>query len=174
MDKRIFNPVRSERRVRLITRSGHDLSHRFPFVVLAVAALPVRSCLIDGEAIVCDDNGLAVFDLIGGHGTLASAVHCAFDLLELDGKDLRREPIEVRKQALAKLLRGAHSSIVLNDHFEGDGVTIYKHACALGCEGIVSKRLGSPYRSGRSGDWIKIKNPDAPAIKREAEEDWGR
>jgi len=165
---------REQRRVRLITRNGRDLSHRFPFIGLAVTALPVRSCLIDGEAIVCDDNGLAVFDLIGGHGTLASAVHCAFDLLELDGKDLRREPIEVRKQALAKLLRGAHSSIVLNDHFEGDGVTIYKHACALGCEGIVSKRLGSPYRSGRSGDWIKIKNPDAPAIKREAEEDWGR
>jgi ATP-dependent DNA ligase len=66
MDKRIFNPVRSERRVRLITRSGHDLSHRFPFVVLAVAALPVRSCLIDGEAFVCDENGLAVFDLIRG------------------------------------------------------------------------------------------------------------
>jgi bifunctional non-homologous end joining protein LigD len=98
---------------------------------------------------VCDDNGLAGFDLIRRQGTLASAVHCAFDLLELDGKDLRREPIEARKQTLTKLLRGAHSSIILNEHFEGDGAIIYKHACALGCEGIVSKRLGSPYRSGR-------------------------
>ena len=138
---------REQRPVRLITRNGHDLSHRFPFIGLAVAALPARSCLIDGDVIVCDDNGLAVFDLIRGHGTLASAVHCAFDLLELDGEDLRREPIEVRTQALAKRLRGAHSSIVLNKHFEGDGAVIYKHACALGCEGIVSKRLGSPYRS---------------------------
>jgi len=62
----------------------------------------------------------------------------------------------------------------LNEHFEGDGVIIYKHACALGCEGIVSKRLGSPYRSGRSGDWIKIKNPDTPAVKRIAEQDWSK
>ena len=115
-----------------------------------------------------------MFDLIRGHGTLASAVHCAFDLLEMDGGDLRREPIEARKQALAKLLRGAHSGIVMNEHFEGDGAIIYKHACALGCEGIVSKRLGSPYRSGRSDHWVKVKNPDAPAIKREAEEGWGR
>jgi len=61
---------------------------------MAVAALPVRSCLIDGEAIVCDETGLAVFDLIRGHRPLAAAVHCAFDLLELDGEDLRRQPIE--------------------------------------------------------------------------------
>lgn len=93
-------------------------------------------------------------------------MHCAFDLLELDGDDLRREPIEARKCALAKLLRGAHSSIVLNEHFEGDGAVVYKHACALGCERIVSKRRGSPYRSGRSDHSIKVKNPAAPAMKR--------
>jgi ATP-dependent DNA ligase len=80
---------------------------------MALAKLPVRSCLIDGEAIVCDENGLAVFDLIRRHGALASAVHCAFDLLELDGRDLRREPIEKRKALLAKLLHGFHLSIVL-------------------------------------------------------------
>jgi bifunctional non-homologous end joining protein LigD len=141
---------------------------------MAVAALPALSCIIDGEAIVCDDNGLAVFDLIRGYGAKATAVLCAFDLLELDGEDLRREPIEARKRALAKLLKGAHSSIVLNEHFEDDGAIVYKHACALGCEGIVSKRLGSPYRSGRSDSWLKIKNPAAPAVKREVEEDWGR
>jgi ATP-dependent DNA ligase len=84
---------------------------------MAVGKLPVRSCLIDGEAIVCDENGLAVFDLIRRHGALASAVHCAFDLLELDGHDLRGEPIEKRKALLAKLLKGAHLSIVLNEHF---------------------------------------------------------
>jgi bifunctional non-homologous end joining protein LigD len=75
--------------VRLITRAGNDFSSRFPFIAMAVSKLPVRSCLIDGEAIVCDENGLAVFDLIRRHGALASAVHCAFDLLELDGRDLR-------------------------------------------------------------------------------------
>ena len=76
--------------VRLITRAGNDFSSRFPFIAMAVGKLPVRSCLIDGEAIVCDENGLAIFELVRRHGALASAVHCAFDLLELDGEDLRR------------------------------------------------------------------------------------
>ena len=159
--------------VRLITRSGNDFSSRFPFIAMAISKLPVRSCLIDGEAIVCDESGLAVFDLIRRHGAPASAVHCAFDLLELDGRDLRRQPIEIRKHLLAKLLKGSHLSVVLNEHFDEDGASVYRAACQLGCEGIVSKRLGSPYRSGRSPHWVKIKNPKAPAVAREAEEDWG-
>jgi bifunctional non-homologous end joining protein LigD len=140
---------------------------------MAVGKLPVRSCLIDGEAIVCDENGLAIFDLIRGHGSKASAVLCAFDLLELDGEDLRRQPIEKRKELLAKLLKGSHLSVVLNEHFNEGGASVYRAACQLGCEGIVSKRLGSPYRSGRSRHWVKVKNPNATAVKREAEEDWG-
>jgi bifunctional non-homologous end joining protein LigD len=159
---------------RLITPNGNDFTHRFPFIEMAVKSLPVRSCLIDGEAVVCDENGLAVFELIRGHRTHASAVLCAFDLLELDGEDLRRHAIENRKHLLAKLLKGSHLSLVLNEHFEEDGATVYRAACQLGCEGIVSKRLGSPYRSGRSPHWVKVKNPKAPAVKREAEEDWGR
>ena len=139
---------------------------------MAVAKLPIRSCLIDGEAIVCDENGLAVFDLIRRHGALASAVLCAFDLLELDGKDLRREPIEKRKALLAKLLKGQQMSIVPNETYEEDGAIVFREACRLGCEGIVSKRLGSIYRRGRSPHWIKVKNPKAPAVTREAEEDW--
>ena len=93
-----------------IVASAH--SSRFPFIAMAVGKLPVWSCLIDGEAIVCDENGLAVFDLIRRHGALASAVHCAFDLLELDGLDLRRDPIEMRKELLAERLRGSNLSIV--------------------------------------------------------------
>jgi bifunctional non-homologous end joining protein LigD len=110
--------------VRLITRAGNDFSHRFPFIAMALAKLPVRSCLIDGEAIVCDENGLAVFELIRRHGALASAVHCAFDLLELNGEDLRRQPIEERKWRLANLLDGSHLGLVLNEHFEGDGAIV--------------------------------------------------
>jgi bifunctional non-homologous end joining protein LigD len=132
--------------VRLITRAGNDFSSRFPFIAMAIGKLPVRSCLIDGEAIVCDDNGLAVFDLIRRHGAIATAVHCAFDLLELDGKDLRRQPIEERKRLLAKLLRGSHLSIVLNETFEEDGAIVFREACRLGCEGIVSKRLCAWWR----------------------------
>jgi len=94
-------------------------------------------------------------------------------LLELDGRDLRREPIEKRKRLLGKLLRGSQLSIVLNEHFTEDGAIVFREACKLGGEGVVSKRLGSPYRSGRSPHWVKVKNPKAPAITREAEEDWG-
>ena len=57
-------------------------------------------------------------------------------------------------------------------HFDGDGAIVYREACRLGCEGIVSKRLGSPYKHGRSAHWVKVKNPKAPAVTREAEEDW--
>jgi len=122
-----------------------------------------------------DDDGLAVFELIRRHGTgtVRAAAHCAFDLLELDGKDLRREPIEKRKELLAELLSGSQVSLVFNESFDDDGRLVFDAACQLGCEGIVSKRLGSPYRSGRSPQWVKVKNPKAPAVKREAEEDWG-
>src|SRR6516164_2869598 len=90
--------------VRLITRNGSDFTDHFPFIAMALKSLPVRSCMIDGEAIVCDEKGLAVFELIRGQGSKTSAVLCAFDLLELDGRDLRRRPIEERKGLLAKLL----------------------------------------------------------------------
>ena len=152
--------------VRLLTRNGNDFSRRFPLAVAAIAALPARSCLIDGEAIVTDQKGLAVFDLIRGHRPSAAAVLCAFDLLELDGEDLRREPIETRKSTLRSLLRSKHAGIVFNAHFIADGAIVYRQACALGCEGIVSKRLGSPYRSGRADCWVKVKNPAAPAVTR--------
>jgi ATP-dependent DNA ligase len=163
---------RRGRSVRLITRNGHDLADRFPLAAEAIEALPVRSCVVDGEAIVCDDNGLAVFDLIRGHGTNGRAILCAFDLLEVNGEDIRRQPIEDRKRRLAGLLRLPHDGIALNEQFKGEGATIFKHACALGREGIVSKRLGTPYRAGRSAHWLKIKNPDAPAVRRLEEEDW--
>jgi bifunctional non-homologous end joining protein LigD len=165
---------RDDKGVRLYTRNGNDFTKRFPLVVAAVATLPVSSCLIDGEAIVSDDSGLAVFELIRSFRHDHAAVLCAFDLLELDGEDLRRPPIEARKAGLAQLLRGQHPGIALNMHYVGDGDIVYQQACKLGCEGIVSKRLGSAYGSGRSRHWVKVKNPAAPAVRREAEEDWGR
>jgi bifunctional non-homologous end joining protein LigD len=159
-------------RVQLLSRKGHDFASRFPLATAAVAALSARSCIIDGEAIACDEKGLAVFDLIRRQQHGRAVALCAFDLLELDGEDLRREPIETRKSTLKSLLRGKHAGIVFNAHFIADGAIVYRQACALGCEGIVSKRIGSPYRSGRADCWIKVKNPAAPAVTREAEEDW--
>jgi len=104
----------------------------------------------------------------------ASVFLYAFDLIELNGDDLRRDPLEVRKATLATVLAGVGHGIWFNDHIEGDGPTVFKHACKLGLEGIVSKRKDSPYSSGRSPDWLKSKNPACAAVKREEEEDWGR
>jgi bifunctional non-homologous end joining protein LigD len=89
--------------VRLFTRNGHDFTTRFPLAVAAIAELPAHSFLIDGEAIITDDKGLAVFELIRRARNGGAAVLCAFDLIELDGADLRRAPIEHRKQKLARL-----------------------------------------------------------------------
>jgi bifunctional non-homologous end joining protein LigD len=134
---------------------------------------PARSC---STASHCHQRaGLAVFDLIRHQRHGDDAVLLAFDLIELDGEvDLRRAPIEQRKRQLAKLVHRPQAGIVVNEVFEGDGDILFAHACKLGCKGIVSKRLGSPYRHGRSAHWVKVKNPKAPALKREAEEDWGR
>jgi bifunctional non-homologous end joining protein LigD len=160
-------------RVRLYTRHGTDFTDRFPRIVEAIRSLPVRSCFIDGEAIVVDQRGLPAFDLLRSWRHDHAAVLCAFDLIELDGKDIRGAPLESRKSALAELVRGTNDGIAFNKHFDGDGQIVFEHACALGCEGIVSKRLGSHYRSGRVNHWLKIKNPTAPAVRRETEEDWG-
>ena len=98
----------------------------------------------------------------------------AFDLIELNGDDLRRDSLEVRKATLASIVAKAGPGIRFNEHIEGDGPTVFAHACKMGLEGIVSKRKDFAYRSGRSPDWLKMKNADAPAVKREAEEDWGK
>ena len=88
----------------------------------------------------------------------ASRLLYAFDLMELDGDDLRSLPIETRKATLASLLRNP-GAIRLSEHISADGPEVFAHACRLGAEGIVSKRLGSPYRSGLCDAWIKCKNP---------------
>ena len=87
---------------------------------------------------------------------------------------LRREPLERRKAALTRLLVRAHHGVQLNEHLEAEGALVFDHACRMGLEGIISKRKGSPYRSGRSQHWLKAKNPNSPAVKRLAEEEWGR
>jgi ATP-dependent DNA ligase len=101
-----------------------------------------------------------------------SGIYCAFDLLQLDG--LHGEPIETRKAELARLLTGCQPfALVLNRTYDDPGPIVFEHACKLGCEGIVSKRRGSLYARGRSSNWLKVKNPDAPAVRRELEEHWG-
>src|SRR5215470_3360444 len=150
-------------RVRLYSRPGNDLTYRFPLIVDALSRLRSRSCIIDGEAVACDDNGVASFDLVRHHRANESIFLYAFDLIELNGDDLRRDPLEVRKATLRSMLAKAALGLRFNEHIEGDGPTIFAHACKMGLEGIVSKRKDSAYRSGRSPDWLKMKNPAAPA-----------
>ena len=161
-------------RVRLYSRPGNDFTHRFPLIVETLAGLRARSCIIDGEAVTCDDSGVASFELIRQQRANGSVFLYAFDLIELNGDDPRRDPLEVRKATLRSMLAKAGLGLRFNEHIEGDGPTVFAHACRMGLEGIVSKRKGSSYRSGRSPDWLKMKNPAAPAVKREDEEDWGR
>jgi bifunctional non-homologous end joining protein LigD len=168
---------RSDKRVRLYTRNGNDWSELFPAVVTAVERLNISSCLIDGEIVVSDESGLAVFELLRHGPRIKPQAHLiAFDLLELDGRGLIRVPIEERKYQLARLLNEAAAGVQLCSHLAGSGDIIFEHACKLGCEGIVSKRLGSKYQPGpnKSPDWIKVKNPASPAVRREAEEDWSK
>jgi ATP-dependent DNA ligase len=161
-------------RIQLFSRSGDEFTKRFPLIVEAMAKLRSHSCIIDGEAVACGPDGVACFELIRGLDIEASVFMWAFDLIELDGQDMRRNPFETRKARLASLLSRATPGIAFNKHITGDGTIIFQQACKLGLEGIVSKRKDSRYISGRSLNWIKLKNPQAPAVKREAEEDWGR
>jgi bifunctional non-homologous end joining protein LigD len=86
--------------------------------------------------------------------------------LEINGTDLRRDACDERRKIHVRLLRGAGPGIRLSDHMGGDGTVAFQHACRVGLEGIIAERRDRPYRSGRSPDWIKIKNPDAPAATR--------
>jgi bifunctional non-homologous end joining protein LigD len=162
-------------RVKLYSRPGNDLTDRFPLIVEALARLRSRSCIIDGEAVACGDDGIPTFDRIHYRRHDASVFLYAFDLIELNGNDLRRDPLAVRKATPASVLAKAAPDLRFNEHLEHeDGEMVFRHVCKLGLEGIVSKRKDSAYRSGRSPDWLKMKNPACEAMHREAEEDWGR
>ncbi len=152
----------------LYTRGGHDWTERFPNIAIALAALPVTSAILDGEAVVEGENGIPSFSALQaalgaregpGHKAAHEAVLYAFDVLYLNGRDYREEPLDVRRAALASLLSvtPAGGALRLSNHFEGDGDAFWRHACGMGLEGIISKRRDRPYRSGRGEDWLKIK-----------------
>lgn len=153
-------------RVRLYTRNGHDWASRYPRIARAILSLKVESILLDGEAVVCDKKGIADFDRLHSRAHDAEACLYAFDLLELNGVEIGPEPFEARKKKLSKVLRKPPNGIMLSEHTDDDGELIFKHACKLGLEGIVSKRRDFPYRSGRVKHWIKVKNPNGPAMQR--------
>jgi bifunctional non-homologous end joining protein LigD len=150
-------------RVRVFSRRGNDYTDRVPAIVEALAALKLKSVTIDGEGVVCGSDGVSDFmrlsGVLGRRGSRRVFLY-AF-------QDLRPRLWEDRRKALTKLLRKAGDGIRLSEHLAiTDGNTIFRHACAMGLEGIVAKRRDQPYRSGRSSDWVKVKNPDAPAATR--------
>jgi len=166
-----FIARREGERVRVFSRRGRDWTDRVPTIVAAMQSLKARSAVIDGEAVVALDDGVTDFGqlrsaMASRNGGSAAVFLYAFDLIELDGNDMRRQPWHARRDALGKLLHGAPAGIVLSEHFDGNGAVMFRHACTLGLEGIVSKRRDAPYQSGRCADWIKVKNPSAPAATR--------
>jgi len=146
-------------RVRCFTRGGYDWAARFPAIVQAALRIKAQSFLIDGEVVVCRDDGLSDFKALHSRRCDHDAVLFAFDLIEHQGDDLRNAPLLDRKRQLAKLLGKATHAIRFNEHLAHDGPAVFDHACRLGLEGIVSKRIDAPDRSGRSKTWLKIKEP---------------
>jgi bifunctional non-homologous end joining protein LigD len=159
--------------VRLYSRPGNDLTYRFPLIVETLARLQSRSCIIDGEAVACDDRRRFVQS-----GSLPSPWRRYIPVrLRPDRIERRRSPTSSARGPQGQawdILVKAGAGIRFNEHMEGDGDTVFRHACKLGLEGIVSKRKDSAYRSGRSPDWLKMKNADAPTVKREEEEQWSK
>jgi len=160
-------------RVRCFTRGGHDWADRFPAIVDAASRIKAQSFLIDGEAVIARDDGTPDFHALRSKRRGHEAVLFAFDLIERDGDDLRDLPLIERKRRLAKLLgRAKRRAILFNEHVTGDGPTVFEHVCRMRLEGIVSKRVDAPYRSGPSKTWVKTKNPASAAVRREREEQW--
>lgn len=152
------------RRARIITRGGHDWTSRFPTVAADALDLGAGTAILDGEAVVLDERGASDFGALqqalggrGGKRSAADAVLYAFDLLYLDGRDLRPLPLSDRRRMLIDLIGKQHSSIRLSEEIDAEGANFLKLACEMDLEGIIAKRLDAPYRCGRGGEWLKIK-----------------
>jgi bifunctional non-homologous end joining protein LigD len=149
--------------VRLWARTTSDYSKAFARIRDAVAALPVDSAVLDGEAIVLRPDNTSDFEALRSRQGQAEAVLVAYDLMEVNGQDMRPESLGERRERLAQLLsrksKTIRDGIQLSQTITGHGSGIFRHACVLGLEGIISKRIGSRYVSGRTRAWLKTKNP---------------
>jgi bifunctional non-homologous end joining protein LigD len=154
-------------RVRLFTRRGFDWTERYGWVVESVAKLSAKTLTIDGELVVAGADGVADFARLHSRCADNEAFLYGFDLLEVDGEDLRPQPLLDRKAALAKVLRRAPAGVLV-EHADGMGQQLFEAACEMGLEGIVSKKADRPYRSGpkKCLSWVKVKNKRAPPYMR--------
>jgi bifunctional non-homologous end joining protein LigD len=149
--------------VRLFTRRGYDWSGRYPAIVATAMQLGATSFTLDGEAVVCGPDGIAIFDALHRRCTVSEAMLYAFDLLELDGEDLRSPPLGDRKKRLATLVGKRRRDRLQRAHRRGRRGDL---------PAGLQEGFGGDYRSGPSRDWIKVENPDSPAMIRAREAEW--
>jgi ATP-dependent DNA ligase len=158
---------RDGRGVRLMTRGGYNFADRYPWIVEAARKVRQTRFVIDGEAVVLGVDGVADFDALHSRKHDAEVQLYAFDILVLDGDDLRRLPLSMRKTNLARLLARRQEGIFAAPFEQGEiGPELFRAACDMGLEGLVSKRRDRPYQAGRSKHWIKVKNRNHPAMSR--------
>lgn len=154
-------------RVRLITKGGYDWSKRYPWIMHAALKNRTKQFVVDGEAVILGVDGISDFNALHSGRHNADVQLCAFDVLAIDGEDLRELPLSMRKANLERLLRGRPDGIFVNPFETGAiGPDLFRKACELGLEGLVSKRSDRPYRGGRSKDWLKVKNRSHASIAR--------
>ncbi|HET6914192.1 MAG TPA: DNA ligase D, partial [Rhodanobacteraceae bacterium] len=155
---------RNGKDLQLLSRNHLDWTDRLPRIVDAMRALKCKGCALDGELVVFDGEGHTRFDLLQQEFTRAHADathYVVFDLLMLDGRDLREQPLHQRKAALSKLLESADEVLMLSGFIQGEGALAHKRACEAGLEGIISKAVDAPYAAGRSDAWRKLKCIDS-------------
>jgi bifunctional non-homologous end joining protein LigD len=153
--------------VRLFTRNGHDWTDNYPLIVQAALRIRSTSFVLDGEAVLLGVDGISDFDGLHSRRHNDEVQFYAFDILVDGGDDLRKLPLHLRKNNLARLLARRVDGIFLSDFEQGEiGPDLFRHACLMGLEGLVSKRRESTYRPGRSPNWIKVKNRKHPAMSR--------
>ncbi|MGM4958119.1 ATP-dependent DNA ligase [Bradyrhizobium sp. 604_D8_N2_3] len=158
---------REDKRVRLFTRNGHDWTSRYPRILEAALRVRTARFVIDGEAVLLGADGVSDFNALHSRKHDDAVQLYAFDVLVADGDDLRKLPLTLRKTNLARVLARRVDGIHVAPFEQGEvGPELFRHACKLGLEGLVSKHRDSWYRAGRSEQWIKVKNRQHPAFSR--------
>jgi bifunctional non-homologous end joining protein LigD len=148
------------KRVTIYSRSGYDWTDEFAPIARAASKLKVRDAIFDGEATVLSNTGLPDFQALRRelrNPESKCLIYHAFDLLYLNGRDLRRAPLLQRKEALKSVLENGPPTLVYVDFLKADGERVFEQACWMGLEGIVAKRVDTPYLSGRQDTWVKLK-----------------
>ncbi|MBR1236959.1 DNA ligase [Bradyrhizobium sp. AUGA SZCCT0177] len=164
---------REANRVRLFTRNGFDWSDRYPLITEAALRIRSTSFVLDGEAVLLGVDGISDFDGLHSRKHNDEVQFYAFDMLVTDGDDIRKLPLTMRKTNLARLLARRVDGIFISDFERGEiGPELFRHACQMGLEGLVSKLDDRPYRPGRSPHWVKVKNPASPAMLRAKDASW--